>query len=194
MTYPYSETQETQLVTLTDPTAIPAGYSFDGWCRQSDLSDASVSSLPAGIYGDIDLYANFLPNQYTVMLNAGGSLTENKVTLTFGENFTLPVPVRGAIRSADGSSSTERRSRTGRANLSASSEKKCSALFPRAPFSWLPAGRAGIPRLHSRPQGCRLFRNRLPCLSKRKSDNSLQPSCASQEGCLRLHGRQAFLL
>ena len=29
------------------------------------------------------------------MLNAGGgSLTENKVTLTFGENFTLPVPVR----------------------------------------------------------------------------------------------------
>ena len=95
MTYPYSETQETQLVTLTDPTAIPAGYSFDGWCRQSDLSDASVSSLPAGIYGDIDLYANFLPNQYTVMLNAGGgSLTENKVTLTFGENFTLPVPVR----------------------------------------------------------------------------------------------------
>ena len=95
MTYPYSETQETQLVTLTDPTAIPAGYSFDGWCRQSDLSDASVSSLPAGIYGDIDLYAKFLPNQYTVMLNAGGgSLTENKVTLTFGENFTLPVPVR----------------------------------------------------------------------------------------------------
>lgn len=94
-TYSYSDTQEYDLQAVTDSALIEKGYTFAGWCREEDLSDEPVMQLPAGTYGDLKLYACFLPMQFTVLLNAGsGSVSEEEQTLTYGERFTLPVPTR----------------------------------------------------------------------------------------------------
>ena len=94
--YTYSSTSPYILQEITDPSVIPVGYEFAGWCREKDLSDTPIERLPAGVYGDQYLYAKFEPRQYTIRLNPGaGSLGNgNTAYVTFGERYELPVPVR----------------------------------------------------------------------------------------------------
>ena len=94
--YTYSSTSPHILQEITDPSVIPVGYEFAGWCREKDLSDTPIERLPAGVYGDQYLYAKFEPRQYTIRLNPGAGTLGNGNTahVTFGERYELPVPVR----------------------------------------------------------------------------------------------------
>ncbi len=74
-------------------------WTFCGWCRESDLSDEPILSLPAGSYGDVDLYARF---ERSASLNcAPGTLGEGvdgQATLVYGQAYTLPIPGRTGYR------------------------------------------------------------------------------------------------
>lgn len=88
--------QENQSYPL-DPGKERIGYTFAGWCRQSDLGDEPIRELPAGTVGDQDLYAKYTPKTYYILMvlkdgeHAGGNTTQQ---VTYGQTYHLPVPTR----------------------------------------------------------------------------------------------------
>ncbi len=73
----------------------PLGYKFVGWCENKDLSDTPIMSLDSSEYGNKIFYAKYSPKEYEIKLySAGGTVGEYVSTLTFNEEFILPVPTK----------------------------------------------------------------------------------------------------
>ena len=79
-------------VTLpADPTK--EGYKFAGWYTDEALTVNYVSSEK--VMAAITLYAKFIPDELSVVINAkGGSVDPKIVTVKSGEAYTLPVPTK----------------------------------------------------------------------------------------------------
>lgn len=73
------------------------GYKFLGWCYKEDCSDTPVSTIPAGIGKDIDLYAKWEPIQYALSyeyLYNGSVPSDAPKNYTIEQTVTLPIPTR----------------------------------------------------------------------------------------------------
>lgn len=69
-------------------------YTFGGWYETSELSGESVTSISAEVLGDKTYYAKWIPNTYTVTLNAnGGTIADGKniTSYTYGNAVKLPT-------------------------------------------------------------------------------------------------------
>lgn len=79
-----------------DDASEKVGYNFEGWCRTATLEDDPMKQLPPNTYGDLDLYAKYTPNTYSVHLTAGMGATvkPNEQNVTYGTRYRLPVPYR----------------------------------------------------------------------------------------------------
>lgn len=65
------------------------GYTFNGWY----YNNTKVDSTKWNIANDVTLIAKWSANKNTITLNAnGGSVSKTSVIVTYGENYTLPVP------------------------------------------------------------------------------------------------------
>ncbi len=81
--------------TVTLPKVEKAGYTFNGWCTKSDLSDTPILTLPQSFYGNKTLYAKFTPNTYAVSIHVDGfTVSQTKVDVVYGKSFQLPVPTK----------------------------------------------------------------------------------------------------
>lgn len=69
---PQSYTPGTATITLKAPTK--AGYTFQGWYRDSGMS-SGITSIPKGSYGDVKLYAKWKANQYTIRFNGNKAIS-----------------------------------------------------------------------------------------------------------------------
>ena len=70
------------------------GYTFAGWYDNEQISDDSVTEIPADATGNKSYYAKWTPNTYTVTLNTdGGTIAEGKdvTDYTYGEGAALPA-------------------------------------------------------------------------------------------------------
>ncbi len=78
------------------PTASREGYTFLGWCKSEALTDTPQLMLTADSYGDMTLYPKFQPKSYGVVLNANGGAVNGttEAVLTYGQGFTLSIPLR----------------------------------------------------------------------------------------------------
>ena len=73
------------------------GYKFLGWCYKEDCSDTPISTIPAGIEKDIDLYAKWEPIQYALSyeyLYNGSVPSDAPKSYTIEQTVTLPIPTR----------------------------------------------------------------------------------------------------
>lgn len=70
---PTSPTKHTSNVTTVLPTMSASGYRFDGWCLQSNGSDAPLMALAADLYtADVILYAKWTRIKYDIVFVANG--------------------------------------------------------------------------------------------------------------------------
>ena len=75
-----------------DYTPEIKGYTFNHWM---DIEDNKISTITP--FESTSFYAYATPNEYTVTLNPnGGSLPDSETTrtVTYDDNYTLPVPTR----------------------------------------------------------------------------------------------------
>lgn len=102
--YTYNSTATTPLLSLTTDY-IPVGHSFEGWRRDSaDGTGDVMTALPAGTYGDLQLYAIYKPRTYELRLyttedsNIPGSAVEAggyyRQNIEYASKIKLPVPTR----------------------------------------------------------------------------------------------------
>lgn len=73
------------------------GYKFLGWCYKEEGSDTPISTIPAGIEKDIDLYAKWEPIQYALSyeyLYNGSVPSDAPTSYTIEQTVTLPIPTR----------------------------------------------------------------------------------------------------
>lgn len=73
---------------------IKENYTFGGWYETRELSGESVTSISAEASGDKTYYAKWIPNTYTVTLNAnGGTIADGKniTSYTYGNAVKLPT-------------------------------------------------------------------------------------------------------
>ncbi len=74
-------------------SAAKTGWIFDGWYKDENCTVKVTHLLGTGVYGDLTLYAKFVPKQYNIWL---GTDEETEYTVTFdlngaGESFTQTV-------------------------------------------------------------------------------------------------------
>lgn len=73
------------------------GYKFLGWCYKEDGSDTPISTIPAGVEKNIDLYAKWEPIQYVLSyeyLYNGSVPSDAPTSYTIEQTVTLPIPTR----------------------------------------------------------------------------------------------------
>lgn len=71
------------------PTLERVGYTFKGW----EYNGKPVTSNKWNIDEDCTLVAKWEVNKYTILLDAnGGIVSQNNISVTYGENFKLPIP------------------------------------------------------------------------------------------------------
>ena len=76
------------------PTVSKSGYRFIGW-SETPRGGECFYTIPATLYGNKTLYANFVPNKFNVGLDSnGGSIDSEIATLEYGKTETLPVPTK----------------------------------------------------------------------------------------------------
>ena len=75
---------------VTLPSVSPVdGFTFDGWYNGSTKVNDGVWTIA----DNVTLIAKWTANTYTVTLNAnGGSVSPTSKQVTYGQNYTLPVP------------------------------------------------------------------------------------------------------
>ncbi len=110
-TNPTSYNIESELITLNNPEKT--GYTFGGWFKNDQFTGDSVKTISTGSTGNIDLFAKWTADEYTVtfivddekddykMSNNIGELVGNSMlnvtsvhenmNVTFAENATLPT-------------------------------------------------------------------------------------------------------
>jgi len=89
---PSSYTPESSTITLADPTK--AGYTFDAWYSDSDMT-TEVSTIDTGSMEDLILYAKWTPIEYTISysLDGGTQNDSNPSTYTIeSSTITLAGP------------------------------------------------------------------------------------------------------
>ncbi len=88
------------------------GYTFTGWFEASDFSGEPVVMIEAGSYGDVVLYAGYVPNPYEIRFNANGGEGEmDALPMVYDLKKALPAnefvrtgyTFMGWARSAEGS-------------------------------------------------------------------------------------------
>ena len=72
------------------------GYTFTGWTTPEDNRLRENFVINDGTYGNINLIANYVPNNYTISfdVNGGKELLNNKVIVEFDANYILSIPAR----------------------------------------------------------------------------------------------------
>ena len=89
-------------VTFALPTRD--GYTFAGWYTDEALTEPAGESFAAGRTGDINLYAAWTAETYTVTFDMNDSEQHPAegdcppTTVTYGQAYTLPVPERAQYR------------------------------------------------------------------------------------------------
>jgi uncharacterized repeat protein (TIGR02543 family) len=79
------------------PVLTKDGYAFGGWFTAINGSgDQITAETTVKTVSAITLYAYFVPRQYTVTLdvNGGNALEQTAHSVSYGQNYTLPVPAR----------------------------------------------------------------------------------------------------
>lgn len=92
--YPTSYDVNTAITWL--PTPWNTGYTFDGWYETPDFSSSKITKIPLGSFGNIALYAKFIPIVYkaTYYLDGGTNYGGNPDTFTvedFPVSFLQPT-------------------------------------------------------------------------------------------------------
>ncbi len=91
---PSDYTVETTTIILDIPTR--AGYTFDGWYEASDFSGTEVTEIANGSVGNLDLFAKWILDTYTITYNLNGGVNgTNPGTYTvITPTITLEEPTR----------------------------------------------------------------------------------------------------
>lgn len=89
---PGTYTIVSETITLTEPTAR-TGYVFSGWYTSLVGGDL-ISSIAQGTTGDLNVYAQWIAKIYLVSFDTGGGEPEEPMVVTFGQEFSLPLPLR----------------------------------------------------------------------------------------------------
>ncbi len=85
----YSDMTVTYDSEVTLPAPAKAGYTFSGWYNGNN----KVSNGKWTIDSNVTLTSKWTANKYVATLDPnGGTVSKTKVDVTYGENFTLPVP------------------------------------------------------------------------------------------------------
>lgn len=87
-TNPSSYNIETPTLVLSD--AVKIGYTFNGWYKESSFTN-KVTSIEQGSMGDIELYAKFTINQYTISFNADGGSDVDSITQDYNTVVSAPT-------------------------------------------------------------------------------------------------------
>lgn len=82
---------ESETITLLN--ANKTGYTFNGWYTETELLN-KIESIITGNHGNIDLFANFTANTYSLYLEDEGLDTTNVISVTYDQPYTLPIPNR----------------------------------------------------------------------------------------------------
>lgn len=68
-------------------------YDFDGWYLNDAFTGGEVTEIVPTAYGDITLYARFVPKSFTVALDpVGGAISSYEISISYGSAFTVPLP------------------------------------------------------------------------------------------------------
>ena len=77
---------ESESISLIAPTRT--GYSFAGWYKSEDFAeDSKISVIPTGTSGDLNLYAKWTANEYTVTFKNQGGSGASSVTVEYGSSL-----------------------------------------------------------------------------------------------------------
>ena len=75
----------------------PEGYTFDGWYDNEEYEGSVITSSSRATYDMSNLYAKFVPVEYTITYNYGVGSATNPTTYTIEtEDFTLNNPTSGS--------------------------------------------------------------------------------------------------
>ncbi len=98
-TYNYGDSFDLYGINPDNPneTITEYGYNFIGWRlgdENGDPTGAVITKLTADMFGDLKFIATYEAKTFTIQLQSvlGGTFSPNQVSVTYGENFTLPVP------------------------------------------------------------------------------------------------------
>ncbi len=81
-----------EAIVLLPPTR--AGYTFVGWYNSADFAEA-VTIIETGTYSDVELWAKWEANSYTVTFDSNGGVeTFDNMTVVFDSTYELPTPTR----------------------------------------------------------------------------------------------------
>lgn len=71
-------------------TPVKNGYTFLGWCKNENLSDAPIKSISEGTTGNLVLYAKWEVTVYTITyVNTKGATNTNAKTYTMFDEITI---------------------------------------------------------------------------------------------------------
>ena len=83
---------------VTLPTPTRNGYTFFGWCLdlQQCTAQNKITSIPSGTVGNLELYAKWTINTYTITYNLNGGTNPSgaPTSYTVENAITLPTPTK----------------------------------------------------------------------------------------------------
>ena len=71
--------------------ATKTGYTFVAWYTLPDFTSAPVSSIAAGTFGDMTLYANYSINSYTISFDSAGGSEIASITQEYNTAVSAPA-------------------------------------------------------------------------------------------------------
>ena len=71
--------------------ATKTGYTFVAWYTAPDFTSAPVSSIAAGTFGDMTLYANYSINSYTISFDSAGGSAVTSITQEYNTAVSAPA-------------------------------------------------------------------------------------------------------
>ena len=75
----------TSNITLTPPTTR-TGYTFAGWF-DAEVAGNQVTNITAGTTGNLNLYARWTANTYTITFNTNGGTAIDPLTVTYNQSI-----------------------------------------------------------------------------------------------------------
>jgi len=76
------------------PSPTRTGYTFNGWYTELSGGTQYTSTTTYQIAGDLNLYAQWTINQYTLTFNSAGGSTVAPITGNYGTDITTPTTTR----------------------------------------------------------------------------------------------------
>ena len=74
-------------IEFANPSKI--GYNFNGWYKEQDFINI-INKIDIGNLGDINVYAKFIINQYTINFDTAGGSEINAITQDYNSAITPP--------------------------------------------------------------------------------------------------------